>query len=105
MESGNVTPFCTAAAPRCTATGVMKLSVPRWSSGPHRPQLETLAARSFSSWGSGTDLLLRVLLAQLVLEDLAGRVAGQHVDDLELLGNLLGHETGVLAERRDVIER
>src|SRR5215207_10800694 len=122
IDSEKVTPRRAAATPRLTASGVMKLSVPRWSSWPHRPQFETRFASCFSSSGRGMvpsfgvaqarirglgdakALGGRVLRAELVLEDLAGRVARQHVDDLELLGDLLGHESGLLGEVEDVLE-
>ena len=52
IASENETPRRTAAAPRRTASGVMKFSVPRWSSGPHRPQFETRPASSCRSFDS-----------------------------------------------------
>src|SRR5918994_5544083 len=125
IDSEKLTPRRTAATPRRTASGVMKLSVPRWSSSPHRPQFETRFASCFSSSGRGTlsslspfgvnyprmtwvadakALLRGVLLTELVLQDLAGRVARQHVDDLELLGDLLGHQPRPRAEVEDVLE-
>src|SRR5262249_42962878 len=39
--------------PRRTTSPVMRLSVPRWSSSPQRPRLETRAASFSSSGGSG----------------------------------------------------
>src|SRR3954453_18343503 len=94
IDREKVTPRRTAAAPRRTASASMRFSVPRWSSVPHRPQFETRAAsaRCSSFSGTGFRLLIRVLLAELVLEHLARRVARQHLDDLELLGDLLHHE-------------
>ncbi len=41
--------------------------------------------------------LVGQLLAELVLEDLQGGVAGQAGDDLELLRDLLGHQPGLAA--------
>src|SRR5437763_86505 len=107
IDREKLTPRRTAATPRRTASGVMKLSVPRWSSSPHRPQFETRFASCFSSSGSGmlsSSSLRRVLLAELVLQDFSGRVARQHVDDLQLLGDLLGHQACFAAEVEDVLE-
>ena len=42
-----------AATPRSTASGVMRFSVPRWSSAPQRPQFETRAANCSRSAVSG----------------------------------------------------
>ena len=52
IASEKETPRCTAAAPRRTASGVMKFNVPRWSSGPQRPQFETRAASCLRSWAA-----------------------------------------------------
>src|SRR5262245_4894603 len=46
-------PLRTAATPRCTTSAVMRLRVPRWSSSPQRPRLETRAANFSSSGVSG----------------------------------------------------
>src|SRR5262245_18945802 len=97
----NVWPRRTVATPRNTASDVMKLSVPRWSATPHRPQFESRCASSFSAGGRGMRSLGRVLLAELVLEDLAGRVAGQDVNDLERRRDLLGRELGVERQGED----
>ena len=43
--------------------------------------------------------------AELVLGDLAAGVAGHDVDDLEPLGDLLGHEAGLAAVVEDALER
>jgi hypothetical protein len=53
------TPRRTHAAPRRTAAGVMKLSVPRWSSGPHRPQFDTRRASACNS----SDNAMRAVVA------------------------------------------
>ena len=56
-------PSRTAATPRSRAAPSMRLRVPIWSSGPHRPQLETRAANSANDvgmegeTGTGTDPL------------------------------------------------
>src|SRR5262245_12274657 len=47
--SENVLPVRTQAAPRLTASASMRLSVPRSSSSPQRPQLETRLASSWKS--------------------------------------------------------
>src|SRR5438270_5215483 len=53
---------------------------------------------------TSTALLLRVLVAQHVLDDLAAGVAGNDVDGLELLGDLLHHQTLVLEEVDHLLE-
>src|SRR5436305_11180782 len=42
-------PSSTAAAARLLTSGVIRLSVPSWSSSPHRPQLERLSTHERTS--------------------------------------------------------
>src|SRR3954471_3573176 len=54
----NRLPVRTHAAPRRTAASSTRLSVPSSSASPHRPQLETCAARSVNA-GDSNELLRR----------------------------------------------
>src|SRR5918994_3583329 len=54
MANENTLPERAAATPRSTAAVSTRLSVPRWSSSPHRPALETLAASCCRWWGRAT---------------------------------------------------
>ena len=51
----NASPSRTDATPRRRAARSMRLSVPSWSSGPHRPQLETRAAKAANDEGIDGD--------------------------------------------------
>ncbi len=51
IPRGYAVPSTTAATPRLRAAGSMRLRVPSWSSGPQRPQFESLAAISPNQGG------------------------------------------------------
>src|SRR5215471_7644359 len=80
IASENTLPWRTAATPRSTAAVSMRLSVPRWSSGPHRPALDTRAASrrrwSGSAIGPSSRRKLKRVLVHRGMDQLAGQVDG-----------------------------
>src|SRR5438270_11285056 len=95
----NVLPLRTHAAPRRTASPSMRLSVPRSSSSPHRPQLETRLA---SSWKSSERLNVERRFAHPgramhgILVEAGDDLTPEQLDRLH--GRLVRHRRGQRAE-------